>query len=64
MLSYPVMYSVFEGESDSKHARKCAYLSRLKIVPTFKNLICRCLLYDCEIDAVENYMFLTDSQLV
>ena len=24
-------------------------LARLKMVPTIKNLICRCLLYDCEI---------------
>ena len=37
-------------------------LGRLKIVPTIKNLICRCLLCDCEMyDAVENYMFLRDS---
>ena len=24
------------------------YLSKMKIVPAIKNLICRCLLYDCE----------------
>ena len=32
-------------------------LARLKIVPTIKNLICRCLTFDCEM-SVENYMFL------
>ena len=37
-------------------------LARLEIVPTIKNFICRC--HMIVRDAVENYMFLRDSQLV
>ena len=33
-------------------------LVRLKIVPTIKNLICRCLLYNLRYDAVDKYIFL------
>ena len=47
MLKYPVMYLQSDRENGSKHARNCVYLSKIGIVPTIKNLICRCLLYDC-----------------
>ena len=39
-------------------------LARLKVVPTIKNLICRCFFMIVRCDAVENYMFYRDSQLV
>ena len=65
MLNYPVTYSLFEREKVVINMQGTVInLARLKIVPTIKNLICRCLLYDCEMCAVENYMFLKDSQLV
>ena len=40
MLKYPVIYLLSErergeGESGSKHARNCVYLSKMKIVPSY-----------------------------
>ena len=35
------MYLLSEIESDSRHARNCVILVRLKTIPTIKNLISR-----------------------
>ena len=56
MLNYPVIYSLSERESSSKHARNYVYLSKIEIVPTIKNLICRCLPLIVRCDLVNNYV--------
>ena len=49
-VNYPVMYSLSERERVAVNMQGTVFtLARLKIVPTIKNLICRCLVYDCEI---------------
>ena len=47
MLNYLIMYSLSEREAVNMH-KTVFTLARLKIVPTIKNLIGRCLLYDSE----------------
>ena len=65
MFNYPVMYSLSERERAAVNMQGTVFtLARLKIVPTIKNLSCRYHLMIVRYDAVENYMFLRESQLV
>ena len=61
MLNYPVMNSLSERERETINKQGTGFnLARLTIVPTIKNLICRCLIFMIvKYDAVENYMFIT-----
>ena len=63
MLNYPVMYSLSERVAVNIQGTVIT-LARLKIVPPIKNLICSVFFMIVRSDAVENYMFLRDSQLV
>ena len=42
------MYSLSEREGTAVNMQTVFTLAELKIVTTIKNLICTCLLYDCE----------------
>ena len=65
MLNYPVMYTLSEREREAVNMHGTVFtLARFKIVPTIKNLIVDVLFMIVRCDAVENYMFLRDSQLV
>ena len=49
MLHYPIMYSLSKRKRATVNMQGTGItIARLKIVPTMKNLICRCLLNDCE----------------
>ena len=47
-----IMFSIYAKLSSHvlaiREKEQVFTLARLKIVPTIKNMICRCLLYDCE----------------
>ena len=66
MLNYPDMYSLSERacERVAVNMQAIFTLAGFKIVPTIKNLICRCFFKIVRCDAVENYMFLRDSLLL
>ena len=48
LLNYPVMYLLSEREREAVNMKRTVFTARLIIYPTIKNLICRSLLYDCE----------------
>ena len=58
-----MLFAIRERERASVNMQTVLTLAGLKIVFTIMNLICRCLVI-VRCDAVENYMFIRDSQLV
>ena len=65
MLNYPVMYLVSERERISINMLGIVFtLARLKIIVTIKNMLVDVFFTIVRYNAVENHIFIRNSQLV
>ena len=65
MLHFCIMSSLSgNGRAAVNTSRTEFNLAQLKIVPFIKNLFCRCFVMIERCDAVKNYLFLRDPELV